>query len=153
MTSTNVITISTTTKDMVHNIFDHLTYKNLAQEPIPTPRQIEFSVSDGVFDSSIVGAIFFNLTNNNPLVLECPSSSSLVFIESSDELLIAQQLVISDQDQDHAITSAYVQISNYQAGDSIAVDTNLLGGLTLMSVTSSELLITGIDNSLHYQVK
>ena len=137
----------------MHNIFDQLTYQNLAQEPTVTHRQIEFNVSDGIFDSSIVGTVFFNLTNNNPLVVDCPNSSSLVFTEGSDELLIAQQLVISDQDQDHAITAASVRLFNYQHGDSIAVDSNLLGGLTLTSVTSSELLITGIDNALHYQVK
>ena len=136
----------------MHDIFDQLTYKNLAQEPIPTPRRIEFNVSDGVFDSSIVGTIFFNLTNNHPLVLQCPSSNSLVYTEGSDELLIAQQLVLSDDDQDHIITRASVLISNNQTGDSITVDSNLLGSLTLVSSTSSKLQIIGIDNSLHYQV-
>lgn len=150
MTS-NVITVSATTKDMVHSIFDQLTYENFAQEPVPTPRQIEFSVSDGIFDSNILGIIFFDLTNNNPLVLEC-SSSNLKFTEGSDELLIAQQLMISDQDQDHVITSVAIQVSNFQDGDSITVNSDLLAGLTLISLGPSELLITGIANSSQYQV-
>ena len=128
-------------------------YQNAAQEPDHAQRQITFQVIDGLFTSNLLeGVISINLTNDNPLVLMCPTAGAHFTEDIQVSVNITQGLSLSDQDNNHAVTGARIEVSNAQNGDIIAIMPPSSSSLSLNLMSATLIQINGTTTTVEYQV-
>ena len=132
-----------------------ITYVNTADEPtMDPPRRVQMQVYDGIFNSaSVTGFVNIVLVDDNRLMLACGGLSPPFTEESTDSLLIANSLNISDLDSNSMIHSATVMLENAVAGDEIQVDPSTVGGLTLEQSSGVSVSISGQAMAAEYQVR
>ena len=101
-------------------IFQAISYNNILQNATTTTRRVEFSVSDGVAETTANTLIFFSAENDPPILdLNGPEQGSdyrVTFIEESDPIAItSRQLSLQDVDSSF-LQSATIQLSSNPDG-------------------------------------
>ena len=110
-------------------------------------------VYDGAFFSNLaIGFINISLVDDNRLMLVCGGGLPMFREESTDPLLVASSLNISDLDANNMISSAMISLDNAQAGDEIRINTSASGGLSLEQTNGVSIRINGHAMSSQYQV-
>lgn len=129
-----------------------VSYENTAPEPQHTPRVIVFRVNDGLFMSNTLqGVINISLSDDNPLMLNCPSSAQ--FTEgATTPISITKTLTLTDLDVNQVVQRARVVITNPQQGDMLAATVPPGSPLTVVTANAANIEISGAGSTADYQV-
>ena len=111
-----------------------VTYDNAAAEPTVGNRTVAVRVDDGRHDSNLLLiTLSVSLVDDNRLVISCSDGENTTFTEasgnrSSTPVAVAPNLVLSDRDLDHTISSAVVRlVDNPDGSDESIAGTSMFG--------------------------
>ena len=122
-------------------------YNNRANEPVAVQRIIEFVVFDGLRENSPRTQTLIDVQTFNDVPIVDVGARFVQYMEASPELLIAEELTITDPDSNTLVEASVALAQVFDAGsESISLDTALLPvgvSCSPAACSGTELLLSG----------
>ena len=149
---TQILLTGTASAAVYEQAFFMVTYSNAAPEPTVGNRTVNFQVFDGTFASNVASVtIAIQIIADSPVIVSSCGEVPVLYMEESDPVTVAPNLMLMDADVDHMVTEARVVVLSAAEGDFLTVNERL-ETLQLKQETDTVVSITGPGNVQQFQV-
>ena len=149
---TQILLTGTASAAVYEQAFFMVTYSNAAPEPTVGNRTVNFQVFDSTFASNVASVtIAIQVIADSPVIVSSCGEVPVLYMEESDPVTVAPNLMLMDADVDHMLTESRVEVLSAAEGDFLTVNERL-ETLQLKQETDTVVSITGPGNVQQFQV-